>query len=344
MTKKHVDNYTSPSYVQRVRDRALLTDKKRNGNHMARTALKEPATTATADSPFSIVSGVKNAQKYLKIFIYGDYGAGKTVLSAQAVDVKSMRDVLFINIESGIASVLGSGAVQNPNDLDIVPEDGLKSFELFVTIHKMLVNYCQARDDDDTERLEKMAKRFGFDPNKRYKTVIIDSLSELNQVSLSRAFGDDQDNLLGGAESDDTRRDYGRNRAAMVKSIRAFRNLPMNVIATCGRQWDEDERKKLGYQPRLTGQLAKEVQAYWDVVGFLTTSAKKGEDEDGEPTLHRRLWLQPIGKFDAKNRLASQDIPYLDNPTMGKLVSLLTKAKKASEGEASEAPAKRRKA
>lgn len=347
MAKIDVDENSSNDYFSRVKNRALAKGKTvaptKADPMKARRALEEPSSTAAADAPFSIVSGVKNANTYLKIFLYGEFGAGKTVLSAQAVDVKSLRDVLFINIESGITSVIGSGAIENSDLLDIVPENGLKDFETFVRIHEMLVKYCQARDDDDQDRLDKMAKRYGFDPEKRYKTVIIDSLSELNQISLSRAFGDDQNDLLGSSESDDTRRDFGKNRAAMVKTIRAFRNLPMNVIATCGSQWDEDERKKIKYMPRLTGQLAKEVQAYWDVVGFLTTSAKKGEGEGDEATMHRRLWLQPIGKFDAKNRLASQDQPYLDNPTMGKLVSLLTKAKRASEGEAPPSKPQKRK-
>jgi AAA domain len=291
-----------------------------------RKPLSTPATSAATNSPFEVVSGVKAANQWLKLFLYGDYGSGKTVLSAQAVDVDNMRDVLFINIESGIQSIRGSRAVEHHADIDFI---GCTTFDTFVAIHKMLLAYCQARDDDDTERITKMAQKYGFNSKKRYKTIIIDSLSELNQISLSRAFGENQDDLLATADSDDTRRDFGRNKQAMLKTVRAFRNLPMHVIATCGREWDQDERKKLGYQPRLTGALSKEVQAFWDVVGFVQTTAKRpGEDDDGdESSIARRLWLQPVGKFDAKNRLSSQEVTHIDNPTMGQLVSLLTRTK-----------------
>lgn len=290
-----------------------------------RRPLEEPASTAASSAPFRIVQGIQAEEQWLKLFFYGDFGAGKTVLAASAVDVEDMQDVLIINIEAGLTSIIGSKAIKSHKYIDSIP---IKTFEEFVYVHRMLLAYCQARDDDDQERLKRMAEKYQFPQlaKRRYRTVIIDSMSELNQASLARAFGENQDDLLGSSNSDDTRRDFGRNREAMVKTIRAMRNLPMHVIATCGREWDEDERRKLGYQPRLTGKLAKEVQAFWDVVGFLVTAPGSSEGKEGEDdkTIMRRLWLQPVGKFDAKNRLSSQDVTHLDNPNMEKLVGLLT--------------------
>jgi AAA domain len=321
ISQEELDSYTSSSYTKSKKNT-------KGTNSMSSSITRTPISKSATDtkeslstSPFKIVSGIKTAQKWLNLFIYGDFGSGKTVLSAQSVDVPNMQDVLFINIEGGIVSVLGSKAVENHDKIDVVD---CSRFEDLVSIHRMLIAYCQARDDNDTARISKMAVKYGFDPNKRYKTVVIDSLSELNAMSLARAFGDDSNDLLSSANSDDTRRDFGRNKSAMLKVVRAFRNLPMHVIATCGRQWDEDERKKLGFQPRLTGALAKEIQAFWDVVGFLQTTAVKNDDEESsEPTMLRRLWLQPIGKFDAKNRLSDQSITHIDNPTMLRLVRLI---------------------
>jgi hypothetical protein len=168
-----------------------------------------------------------------------------------------------------------------------------------------------------------MAEKYGFNPKRRYRTIVIDSLSELNTLSLQRAFGDNPDDLLSKFESDDTRRDYGANKMAMIKVVISLRKLPIHVIATCGSEWDQDERKKLKHQPRLTGALSKEVQAHWNVVGFMEMLQK--ENDEGDPTLVRRLWLQPLGKFDAKSRLSRQDVGFIDNPSMKKLSSLLTK-------------------
>ena len=121
----------------------------------------------------------------------------------------------------------------------------------------------------------------------------------------------------------------------MMKTIRAFRDLPMNVIAVCGAEYDQDERKRYGMQPRLTGKISKEIQAHWDVVGYLVTGIKMVEDLDFEEDaaaakkVKRRLWLQPMGKFDAKNRLAGQDVTHIDEPTLKGLVGLITKKKPA---------------
>lgn len=321
-----LSSYTRNQYRKPVKDKYA------KGKPMAvatRKPLSEPATTAATKAPFKIVSGVKAAQPFLKLFIYGDYGAGKTVLAAQASDVESMRDVLFIDIEGGSHSIRGSRAVRNHANIDVVK---CFTFEDFVATHKMLMAYCQARDDNDDERLKRMADRYEFPAlaKRHYRSVIIDSLSELNQISLQRAFGENPDDLLSTSDSDDTRRDFGRNKQSMSKTIRAFRNLPMNVIATCGRDEPDSERKRYKFQPRLTGALAKEVQAFWDVVGFLQTAAKKPSDDDdaeGQDAspIMRRLWLQPVGKFDAKNRLSSQDVTHIDDPTMEKLVALLTR-------------------
>jgi hypothetical protein len=283
---------------------------------------------------------VQQAQRYLKIFLYAKYGHGKTVLASQAVDVPEdifdMGDVLFINVEGGTQSIMGArnkdgtNVVRNHKRIDFVPEEGtLASFEMFDAIHRMLLNYCQARDDDDAERLEKMAERYGFPAlaKRNWRTVIIDSLSELNQISLARAFGENTSDLLSLADSDDTRRDYGRNRQSMTKILRAFRNLQMNVIVTCGADWDrnmEDKDSRPKYYPRLTGALSQEVQGYWDVVGFLYSPGRDENASEEEQAVASRLYLQP-GKFhDAKNRLAGRDVRWVDNPSMTKLISLLT--------------------
>lgn len=328
--------YTSAMYKGKAARRTGTSVKKKVKpmGTTTRAPLNEPASTAATNAPFSIVSGTKSAQSYLKILLYGKFGHGKTVLAAQAADIQRLRDVLFVNVEGGTHSIIGSGAVQHHEDIDFVPSEGsITDYETFVAVHKMLLAYCQARDDKDTTRISRMADKYGFDPKKRYRTVIIDTLSELNMVSLARAFGEDDD-LLSLTDSDDTRRDYGRNRQAMLKAIRAFRNLPMNVIMTCGADWDKNENdrdKRPKYYPRITGQLSQDVQGFFDVVGFLYSPGKSGSEEDDESmkSPESRLYLQPGRFWDAKNRLAGRGIKFIDDPTMPKLISLLTGAKTA---------------
>lgn len=287
------------------------------------TVVRKPSPAASPDSPFSISTGVRSADPYVKMLIYGDAGAGKTVFAAQAVDVPSMRDVLVINAEAGTKSIVESGAVEHHDLLDSVE---VQSYETFVQLYEWLLKHCNARDAKDQIKLDALAVKYGFPKGRKYKTVIVDSLSEIEQVNLTRIFGDDANDLMDAAEAADFR-DYGQNRRLLHKVIRAFRNLPMNVIFTCARDWDQDEKKKYGYQPKLTGKLSKDVQFFMDIVGYLATG-KAGEDKTtggSADKLARRLWLQPIGKFDAKSRLTPQDIGYIDSPTLPKLMSKLTR-------------------
>jgi AAA domain len=296
---------------------------------VTRTTLEKPANTAVSSAPFKATEGASESSQYLKLLIYAEFGAGKTVLLSQAVDVPELRDVVFINIEGGTKSIVGSGAVKNHKDLSVIP---CRDFETFAAIHKMLWAYCQARDDEDVPRLERMCEKYGLNPKRRFKTVIIDSLSEMNQISLSRAFGEDRDDLLANvvASNEDSRGSFGKNRETMLRAIRQFRDLPMNVFVSCARLGPEmsETVKRPNSQPMLTGKLAKECQAFWDVVGYLETYNKRpmdaGDDVPSGETLYRRLWLQPVGKFDAKNRLKGQDITHIEDPTMKKLYSLLT--------------------
>lgn len=292
---------------------------------MALRARKPVADSDGSAAPFSVATGIKSADPWLKLFFYGDFGAGKTVLSAQAVDIPRMRDVLFLNAEAGLKSVKESDAVENYEDIDSIL---VQDYETFVSVHRMLVAHCQARDAGDESRLERMAQKYGYNPERRYKTVVIDSLSEIENMNFARIIGMESDDLLQDMP-ETTFTDYGRNRQMLHKIVRAFRNLPMNVIVTCGADWDQDEKKKYKMQPRLTGKLSKDVQAFFDVVGFVQTAAQSSKDDSGDSTggstMARRLWLQPIGKFDAKSRLTPQDVGFIDDPTMKKLISRLTR-------------------
>jgi AAA domain len=341
------DTDEESSYFNKPFKNISKRGKKAMAAPQARKALDQPASTAASSAPFRIVTGVQQAQRFLKIFLYAKYGHGKTVLAAQAADVPKevfdMGDVLFINVEGGTQSIMGARhkdgtqVVRNHKRIDFVPEEGtLASFEMFDAIHRMLLAYCQARDDDDDERLARMADKYGFPAlrTRNWRTIIIDSLSELNSISLARAFGENTSDLLTLADSDDTRRDYGRNRQSMTKVLRAFRNLPMNVIVTCGADWernDKDKDMRPKYYPRLTGALSQEVQGYWDVVGFLYSPGRDENATEEEQGISSRLYLQP-GKFhDAKNRLAGRDVRWLDNPSMTRLISLLTTGEVAVE-------------
>lgn len=280
------------------------------------TQVKRPSPAANADAPFAVTVGIKDADPYVKVLVYGDYGVGKTVMVGSSVDVDYMRDVLLINIEAGTKSIAKSGAVEHHDEISIV---NVGNYEQFVYVYDWLHAYTTARDAGDKERLTKIMSRIpGMDPRRKFRTVIIDSLSELESMNMSRILGSDMSDLLQDLPKTEFS-DYGKNRNMMHKIIRAYRNLPMHVLVTCSAQWDQDEKKKYGHTLNLTGKLSKDVQGFMDIVGFMQIVT----DADGKRV--RRLNLQSSGQFDAKSRLTPDNVRSIDEPSMSKLMSRLTR-------------------
>src|SRR4051812_4997929 len=87
---------------------------------------------------------------YLNLLIYGEPGAGKTYLAATAQDSEATSPILFLDVEGGTVTI------RRRKDVDVVK---VRSMQQVEEIHNKL--YA------DTERY--------------YKTVIIDSLTELQK-------------------------------------------------------------------------------------------------------------------------------------------------------------------
>lgn len=283
------------------------------------------ATSAQAEQAFSIEDITEEAS-YLNMVIYGPYGSGKTTLFATAADVKEMRDVLYIDIESGAMTIQDSDRISVEGKKHI-SRIRVKSFRQMSKVHEFLKSHCRLRDKEDEDSIKKLialeAKFRGVDPKaikvpKRYHTVGIDSLSELDQLTMYE--------LLGLPSPEDIKLDevlndndmevadwpiFRKNNQMLQLIIRAYRDLPVNFIAVCHAGYIQDETKKMHYAPGLTGKLSAQVQGFVDIVGYL----KVGQaTEKGEAP--RRLYVQPTGNFDAKNRKAAFKESYFDNPTM----------------------------
>jgi len=109
----------------------------------------------------------------------------------------------------------------------------------------------------------------------------------------------------------------------LLRVVRAFRDLPMNVIFTCAEKYNQDETKKYKYVPDMTGQLSKKIQGFMDMVGYYV----QGKDGD---KIQRRLYVMPsgLGKYDAKHRYQDFKGEFFTDPTIGKIlkeVGLLNK-------------------
>jgi len=272
----------------------------------AKPQVKNPneGVQQTAPPPFRI-SRPTAQERYLKLLIYGTFGSGKTTLGASACNIDSMKDVLLVSAESGELSV---------EDYDLFAVD-VKNYSTLGKVYEFLRQHCKARDADDVDKLKELESRVtGEVPEEplRFRTVIIDSLTEVEAYCMNQLLGVTDSTKIDEEVQSAEWAEYKKNNSMITRLIRSFRDLPMHVIMVASEQYTQDETKKFKYSPNLTGKLSKGVQGFFDMVGYLAVG---NADEKGN--VSRRLYVQPSGqgKYDAKHRYAKFKGTYFDIPS-----------------------------
>ncbi len=249
------------------------------------------------------------------MLVYGVHGSGKTTLAGSSVDVEKMRDVLIISADKGEMVVHDNDRIKKPDLIDTIP---MTNYKQLSSVREWLVAHCHFRDNNNEKGLRDIQNQIWdpADPSsarlRRFRTVVIDTLTELDAYSMNELLNVTENHPLHGDMPSAEFKEYKQNHMKMHLLVRAFRDLPMHVICLVQRAYEQDELKKYKFSPALTGKLAGQVQGFFDVVGFL--AAAQATEEGGA---QRRLYVQPIGgQFDAKNRRANLKRAYFDDPTM----------------------------
>lgn len=288
------------------------------------SAPSAPSQTAplkpVASSPgaFSAASFHRSSEvQYLKLLVYGPHGAGKTTLLCSACDVADMRDVLLVTIEGGMIVLEDNDRIRAPEWLDIIK---IERIEQLQKVADMLKAHVAWRDDPSKEdKLLELQATIGLDDSRvrRFRTVIIDSLSEVEAMNLAKILNLDAIGLDAGDDMEVAGfPQFRKNMHLMQRIVRRFRDMPMHVLITCAQSFTQDERKAYHYAPKLTGQLTGIIQGFFDVVGWLVPNAAQVDQTTG--IAKRFLFVQPqtAPKADAKCRLASHKAAYFEDPTM----------------------------
>jgi len=231
--------------------------------------------------------------------------------------VPSMRDVIYIDAESGDMVLNDNPRIKLPDEIEHVR---VTNFLQVARVQEFLKSHCARRDSNDVvgmRTVEAMLK--GVDPEtigepRRFRTVVIDSLSEIEAYCMYGLLKVNEGAILTGAadEIDVARFDEFRKLNMMIQVlIRALRDLPMHVLFVCAQQYSQDELKRFHYGPQMTGKLAAQIQGFVDIVGFLKAAAP--DDKGNSP---RRLFVQPVDRFDAKNRRAAFTGAFFEDPSM----------------------------
>lgn len=246
---------------------------------------------------------------------YAAYGIGKTFLMGTAADVPAMRDVLMISAESGDMTL----SDDPDHNFDLIDYVRVKDYKTVARVYDFLKLHCTLRDSPDPvakEKLLQLQERFLPGSGSRirqYRTVIVDSLTEVEQYCMMQLLGIGDatklDDEVAGAEW----KEYKVQHTMVQRLVRSFRDLPMHVLFTAARAYREDELKRSLYSPQMTGKLAGQVQGFMDMVGYLVM----GNAPDEESIAPRRMYIQPSPRYDAKSRFSRYRRPYFDNPTIG---------------------------
>lgn len=312
--------------------------------------------TRRAIEAFRIEPVLPVGLRNINIMVYGPYGHGKTTFATSALDVPTMTDVLFLNAESGDMSIT------NRRSLDII---NIHKYDDLARIFEYLTIHCKWRDEGRYDKLleyEQVLKsnlvrvedQTGKpDPNRTwfeeqrlrtgkpmdepylYRTVILDSLSELHKYLIYKYTGVD----IGVTRLDEEIEKMESWQPAQEQFrllIRSFRNLPMNSIFVSAEALEpaERNRKKNPHAgqalPKLAGQMAGDVAGFIDIVGYLYREFEGG-------VAHRYLYLGAgYEGWISKHRFENlPDLEYVENPT---LTSILDLARKDAEHDGSSLP------
>lgn len=141
-----------------------------------------------------------------------------------------------------------------------------------------------------------------------FDTVVIDSISELQQRLVDKIAGVEQMK----------QQDWGELYRRLATLVRLFRDLtsnptrPVKAVVLVAMTREVTGRKV----PSVQGQLQTSLPYYIDVVGYFFMQT----GEDGTPV--RRLYLQPHPLFEAGDRTGLLGT-YIDNPNLTTMLSMI---------------------
>lgn len=233
--------------------------------------------------------------------------------------------MFIVSAEKGDLTLEETPRIKNKAGLFPIAVDNLTQVE---KTKQWLLAHCRYRDENNEQKLKDLEKAVGYDvdaPARKFYSCGIDTVTELQAFATYLAKGYGLDIAL---DADLTKTEWDHFNSILDRMqimMRAYRDLSMHIIFLAQEQFMQDENKRMIMSPALQGQMARRVQGFVDIVGYLVKIKKT--TEQGQPTeeVIHRLWLQPPanGKFAAKNRVGSFGGSYIDNPSMPTIVSTL---------------------
>lgn len=218
---------------------------------------------------------------FLNMMIYGGSGAGKTLLAGTAVMVKEMSPIFVIDAEEGSFTL--NALTEYSDQIEVV---SMREWKRMQAVYNDLYT--------------------GKHP---FKTVVIDSGTEIQQLAMNDVLGADGKVLDIGITPEF--RDWYKNTEQIRRMVRAFRDLPMHTIVTALEMDYQDPRTKVQMKrPAFSNKLSQQIPAFFDTVFYLYVKEVSGNEPN------RRFCLtDKTDRVVAKCR--AQGVPQvIENPTM----------------------------
>ena len=235
---------------------------------------------------------------WVNLLVYGDPGVGKTYLGGTADDDERTSPVLVLDIEGGVVTL------RNKQGVDVIPVRSMAKIE---EIHADLYHSIK-------------------DGKLYYKTIMVDSLPELADLDMRTIMKQAKAKNPETTDIDvPSPREWGKQRNHMRLIVRAFRDLPCNVIYTAQLAVDQEEGQPNKYRPAFAGKLKTEVPGFMDVVGYYTAEVDPFTKE-----VIRKMQVQGTKRVVAKDRSSSLG-GIVINPTIPMIWDLINSSPQAHE-------------
>lgn len=228
----------------------------------------------------------------VNILVYGESGAGKTILAGSADDVPEMRPVLLIDAEGGTLS------------LDkYYPKVDVARITSFQDLQDLYNELHSGRT--------------------KYRTVILDSLSEMQKLGMDHIMKVSSSGLMNlMPDSIPGLKEWGINTEQIRRLIRAFRDLDMHTIVTALIKEDKHPRTgQVTMRPKLSGQLSAEIPGFLDIVAYMyVKNVQVGDEIEAK----RLLLTSSTDMQVAKDRTGRLPL-IVEDPTMQSIYGVLTR-------------------
>jgi hypothetical protein len=232
------------------------------------------------------VSPVPEEVPFLNLLMYAETGVGKTRLGGSAAEVEGMYPMLVVDTEAGTTT--------------------LRQFSPEIRKRIEIVTMKERKD------IEKLYNELVMDTSDYYKTVMLDSATEIQDLDMITIMKDvvrrDPDRDV----DVPSQREWGVSRSHMRKIIRAYRDLPMHTIITCLVVEDKEDGRRPRYYPSLPGKLKSEIGGFMDIVGYMYKNDQQ----------QRTIQFEGTQRVIAKDRTGTLG-GFMVDPTLSKMMELI---------------------